>query len=72
MIQRQNDINTESDIVDNKSDEKHSVKKTKKHAERNKANKSPNNAESRDVKPEPNKRKKIRVEILGDSILNGV
>ena len=51
---------------------KNSVKKTKKHAGRNKANKSPNNAESRDVKPETNKRKKIGVEILGDSILNGV
>ena len=71
-IQRQNGINTESDIADNKSDEKHSVKKTKKHAERNKVNNSPNNAESRDVKPKTNKRKKIRVEILGDSMLNGV
>ena len=70
-IQRQNDINTKSDIADNKSDEKHSSKKTKEHAERNKANNSPNNTESRDVKPKTNKRKKIRVEILGDSMLNG-
>ena len=45
--------------------------KTKEHAERNKANNSPNNTESRDVKPKTNKRKKIRVEILGDSMLNG-
>ena len=46
-IRRQNDINTKSDIADNKSDEKHSSKKT-------------------------NKGKKIRVEILGDSMLNDV
>ena len=51
QIQRQNDINTKSDIADNKSDEKYSNKKTKEHAERNKANNSPNNTESRDVKP---------------------
>ena len=70
-IQRQNDINTKSDIADNKSDEKYSNQKTKEHAERNKANNSPNNTESRDVKPKTNKRKKIRVEILGDSMLNG-
>ena len=74
-IQRENDINTKSDIADNKSNEKdsfNSTKKTKEHAERNKANNSPNNNESRDVKPKTNKRKKIRVEILGDSMLNGV
>ena len=71
-IQRQNDINTKSDIADNKSDEKYSNKKTKEHAERNKANNSPNNTESRDVKPKTNKGKKIRVEILVDSMLNGV
>ena len=71
-IQRQNDINTKSDIADNKSDEKHSSKKTKEHAERNKANNSPNNTESRDVKLKTNKRKKICVEILDDSMLNGV
>ena len=71
-IQRQNDINTKSDIADNKSDEKHSSKKTKEHAERNKANNSPNNTESRDVKPKINKRKKMRVEILSDSMINGV
>ena len=56
--QRQNDISTKSDIADNKSDEKHSSKKTKKHAERNKANNSPNDTESRDVKPKTNKRKR--------------
>ena len=71
-IQRQNDINTKSDIADNKSDEKHSTKKTKEHTERNKTSNSPSNTESRDVKPKTNKRKKIRVEILGESMLNGV
>ena len=71
-IQRQNDINAKSDIADNKSDKKHSSKKTKEHAERNKTNNSPNNTESRDANPKTNKRKKIRVEILGDSMLNGV
>ena len=54
------------------TNEKHTSKKTKEHAERNKANNSPNNTESRDVKPKTNKRKKIRVEILSDSMLNGV
>ena len=67
-----NDINTNSDIADNKSDEKHSTKKTREHAERNKANNSPNNTESRDVKPKINERKKMRVEILSDSMINGV
>ena len=74
-MRRQNDINTKSDTADNKSDEKDSfdsTKKIKEHAERNKANKSPNNTESRDVKLKTNKRKKIRVEILGDSMLNGI
>ena len=28
--------------------------------------------QSRDVKPKTNKRKKIRVEILGDSMLHGI
>ena len=54
------------------SAEKHSTKKTKEHTKRNKANNSPSNTESRDVKPKTNKRKKIPVEILGDSMLNGV
>ena len=74
-IQRQNDINTKSDIADNKSDEKdsfNSTKKIKELAERNKANNSPNNTASGDVKPKTNKRKKMHVEILGDSMLNGV
>ena len=72
LIRPQNGITTKSDIADNNSNGKHSAKKTKEHAERNKANNSPNNTESRDVKPKTNKRKKIRVEILGDSMLNGV
>ena len=74
-IQRQNDINTKSDIAENKSDGKesfNSAKKIKEHAERNKANNSPNNTEYSDVKPKTNKRKKIRLEILVDSVLNGV
>ena len=75
MIRCQNEINTKSDTADNKSDEKDSfdsTKKIKEHAERNKANNSPNNTESRDVKLKTKKRKKIRVEILGDSVLNGI
>ena len=74
-IPHQNDINTKSDIADNKSDEKdsfNSTKQIKEHAERNKANNLPNSTESRDVKPKTTKRKKIRVEILGDFMLNGV
>ena len=66
---------TKSDIVDSKSDEKdnfNSTKKIKENAERNKANNSPNNTESRDVKPKTNKRKEMRLELLGDSMLNGV
>ena len=61
--------------TDNKSDEKDSfdsTRKIKEHAERNKTNNSPNKTESRDVKLKTNKRKKIRVAILGDSILNGI
>ena len=50
-VQRQNDINNKSDNADNKS----STKKIKEHAEKNKASKSPNKTEFRDVKP-----KKIR------------
>ena len=64
-----------SDIADNKSDAKDSFDKTKKikeHAERNKANNLPNSTESRDVKLKTNKRKKVRVEILCDSMLNGI
>ena len=38
-----------------------SIKKIKEHAERNKANNSPNNTEFRDVKLKTNKRKKIHV-----------
>ena len=74
-IQCQSYINTKSDIANNIFDEKdsfNSTKKIKKHAERNKANNLPNNTESRHVKPKINKRKKIRVETLGDSMLNGV
>ena len=66
-IQRQNDINTKSDIADNKSDEKdsfNSTKKIKEHAERNKTN----NLRNMTLKPKTNKRKKIHVEILGDSM----
>ena len=73
-ISRQNDINTKSDIADNKSDEKdsfNSTKKIKEHTERNKANNLPNSTESRDMKSKKNNRKKIRLEILGDSMLNG-
>ena len=75
LLQRQNDISTKSDIAANKSDEKDSfniTKKIKEYAERNKANNSPNNTESRDVKPKTNKRKEMRLELLGDSMLNGV
>ena len=75
MLQGQNDISTKSDIADNKSDEKdsfNSTKKIKEYTERNKANNSPNNTESRDVKPKTNKRKEIRLELLDDSMLNGV
>ena len=63
-MQSQNDINTKTDTADNKSDEKDSfdsTKKIKEHAERNKANNSPNNTEFRDVKLKTNKRKKIHV-----------
>ena len=62
-------------LITNKSDEKDSfdsTKKLKEYAERNKANNSPNNTESRDVKQKTNKRKKIRVEILGDFMLDGI
>ena len=64
-----------SDIADNKSDAKDSfdsTKKIKEHAERNEANNLPNNIESRDVKPKINKRKNTDVEILVDSMLNGI
>ena len=44
--------------------------KLKKHAERNKANNCPNKIESKDVKIKTVKKKKIRVEVLGDSMLN--
>ena len=72
-MRRQNDINTKIDTADNKSNEKDSfdsIKKIKEHAERNKANTSQNNIESRDVKLKTKKRNKLRVEILGDSMLN--
>ena len=68
-IQRQNDINSKSDIADNKSDEQDSFKSNKiikEHTERTKANNLPNNIESRGVKPKTNKRKKILVEIFGN------
>ena len=72
---RQNDINTKTDTPDSKSDEKDSFDSTKKiqeRAERNKTNNSPNNTEFRDVKLKTKKRKKIRVEILSDSMFNGI
>ena len=47
-------------------------KKEKKHAEKNKANNSPNKIESKDVKLKIITGKKIRVEILGDSMLNDI
>ena len=68
-------LNTESDTGDKKSVEKDcfdNTKKIKEHAERNKANNLPNSTESRDVKLKTNKRKKVRVEILCDSMLNGI
>ena len=64
-MRRQNDISTKTNTADNKSDEKDSFnsnKKIKEHAERNKANNLPNKK----------KKKKLRVEILGDSMLNGI
>ena len=75
MIRRQNDINTKSNTVDTKSDEKDSfdsTKNIKEYAGKNKANNSLNKTESRDVKLKTNKGKKIRVEILGDSMLNSM
>ena len=75
MIRRQNDINTKSNTADTKSDEKDSfdsTKKIKEYAGKNKANNSLNKTESRDVKLKTNKGKKIRVEILGDPMLNGI
>ena len=72
---RQNDNNSKTDTADNKFDEKNSfdsTKRIKEDTERNKANNSPNNSESWDVKLKTNKRKKICVEILGDSMLNGI
>ena len=45
-------------------------RKLKKHAERNKANNCSNKIESKDVKIKTIKKKKIRVEVLGDSMLN--
>ena len=60
-IRRQIDINTKFDGADNKSDERDnfdSTKKTKEYAERNKANNSPNNTESRNVKPKTIKLRK--------------
>ena len=74
-MRRQNYINTKTSTSDNKSNEKDcfdSTKKIKEHAERNKANNSSNNTESRDAKLKANKRKKISIEILGDSVLNGI
>ena len=59
VVQRQNDINTKSDIANNKSDKKHSTKKNKEHAERNKANNSPNNTEPRDVKPKTREKRYV-------------
>ena len=41
----------------------------KEHTEKNKPNNSPNNTESRDVKLKTNKKKKMCVEKLGDSVL---
>ena len=52
-MRSQNDIKTKIDTANNISDEKNSfdsTKKSKEHAERNKANNSPNNTESRNVK----------------------
>ena len=49
-----------------------STKKTKEHAERNKANNLSNNTEFRNVKPKTNKKKKVRVRILGDPMVNGI
>ena len=75
LIRRQNDINIKSDVADNKYGEKDnfdSTKKIKEQAERNKANNSLNNTEFRNVKPKTNKRKKVRVRILGDPMLNGI
>ena len=75
MIRRQNDINTKSNTADTKSDEKDSfdsTKKIKEYAGKNKANNSLNKTESREVKLKTNKGKKIRVEILGDPMLNGI
>ena len=74
-IRRQNDINTKFDTADKKSDEKDafdSTKKIKEHAERIKVNNSSNNTEPRDGKLKTNNRKKKRVGILGDSMLNGI
>ena len=62
-------------LITNKSDEKDSfdsTKKLKEYVARNKANNSPNNTESRDVKQKTNKRKKMRVEILDDFMLDGI
>ena len=75
MIRRQNDINIKSNTVDTKSNEKDSfdsTKNIKEYAGKNKANNSLNKTESRDVKLKTNKGKKIRVEILGDSMLNSM
>lgn len=73
-IRPQNEINIKFDVADNKYGEKDnfdSTKKTKEHAERNKANNSSNNTEFRNVKPKINKRNKVCVRILGDPMLNG-
>ena len=74
-IRHQNDINIKSEVADDKYGEKDnldSTKKTKEHAERNKANNLSNNTEFRNVKPKTNKKKKVRVRILGDPMVNGI
>ena len=77
-VRRRNDKNELTDPVKSQSDKSDysnvgdSIKNIQEHVEKMKANGSPNKNKTNDEKVKSTPKKKIRVEIVGDSLLNGV
>ena len=76
-VRHQHQIDKNVDAIKKKSiipecSESDSIKKIKEHVEKTKVDNLPNKIKSTEAKAIPTPKKKIRVEILGDSMVNGI
>ena len=76
-VRHQHQIDKNVDAIEKKSvipecSDSDSIKKIKEHVEKTKVDNLPNKIKSTEAKAIPTPKKKIRVEILGDSMVNGI